>query len=138
MSDASPPGDDPRGRFRRLGRRILGEAEELTRERNFHVRDAVTAVLEGSDKAKSEIVRAVAREVRNYLDELGLKEDVRQILDNYALDARISINLRRLTDDERGPAAEKEAVSPVAAAPSADPPATPTAPAPVDGTGTGG
>lgn len=131
MSDASPPGDDPRGRFRRLGRRILGEAEELTRERNFHVRDAVTAVLEGGDKAKSEIVRAVAREVRNYLEELGLKEDLRQILDNYALDARISVNLRRLTEQERGGGEPREAISPAAAAPgSASAPPAPAAPEP--------
>jgi N-acetylmuramoyl-L-alanine amidase len=57
------------------------------------------AVLEGGDKAKTEIVRAVAREVRAYLEELGLRE----VMTDYSLEVRASFNLRKLTDLEKGP-----------------------------------
>lgn len=106
----------PAGRFRRLGRRILGDAEERAEaraearaegrpERTIlgDAREVFGAVLEGSDKAKSEVVRAVAREVRNYLDELGLKDDVHNLLTNYSFEIHASVNLRRLADHEKAP-----------------------------------
>lgn len=102
----------PAGRFRRLGRRILGDAEERAEaraegrpERTIlgDAREVFGAVLEGSDKAKSEVVRAVAREVRNYLDELGLKDDVHNLLTNYSFEIHASVNLRRLAEHEKAP-----------------------------------
>lgn len=103
------------GRFRRLGRRILREVEvERTveaREREGRearsilgdAKDVLGAVLEGSDKAKSEVVRAVAREVRNYLEELGLKDDLANLLTNYSFEIHASVNLRRLAEAEKAP-----------------------------------
>jgi hypothetical protein len=85
---AEPRGDRPE----RGERSILGEAREV-----------FGAVIEGGDKAKSEVVRAVAREVRNYLEELGLKEDVHNLLTNYSLEFHASVNLRRLADAEKAP-----------------------------------
>lgn len=61
-------------------------------------REVMGAVLEGGDKAKTEIVRAVAREVRAYLEELGLRE----VMTDYSLEVRASFNLRKLTDAEKG------------------------------------
>ncbi len=126
MADPTPPSDDPRSRFRRLGRRILGEEGDGARRFNVDVKEMVGAVLEGGDKAKTEIVRVVAREVRNYLEELGLKEDLNHLLTNYALEAKVSLNLRRLSNAEKGEAdaaalagvAERAAASP---SPSASP-----------------
>jgi hypothetical protein len=100
------------GRFRRLGRRILGDAdgEGNTREGRTILGDAKEvfgAVLEGGDKAKSEVVRAVAREVRNYLEELGLKDDLHNLLTNYSLELHASVNLRKLAESEKEPREDK-------------------------------
>lgn len=99
MSDPDRPDDEDRGpgsRFRRLGRRILGEGEAAGR---FSPREVVGAVLEGSDKAKTEVVRVIAREVRNYLEELGLRE----VLTDYSLEMHVSLNLRRLAEEDKLP-----------------------------------
>lgn len=96
-----PPEDAPRGRFRRFAKRILDESEEG----RFRVdaREVLHSVLEGSDKAKTEVVKAVAREVRHYLEESGLKEDVHNLLTNYSVEVKASVHLRRLDDAEKGP-----------------------------------
>lgn len=115
MSD-KPPGEDEAdeerrgrgGRFRRIGRRILGESEE-GKSILGEAREMVGVVLEGGDKARSEVVRTVAREVRNYLEELGLKEDLRKLMTNYSLELRASVNLRRLTPEEQEPPSKKGA-----------------------------
>lgn len=122
MSDREPP-DEPEdrpgpergGRFRRLGRRILGDPEGEPRpegkgERSIlgDAREAFGAVIEGGGQARSEVVRAVAREVRNYLDELGLKDDVKHLLTNYSFEIRASVNLRRLAESEKEPRPPKE------------------------------
>ncbi|MDP2313506.1 MAG: hypothetical protein Q8P41_11420 [Pseudomonadota bacterium] len=104
--------NDRGGRFRRLGRRIMGDAEGegQTREGRTILGDAKEvfgAVLEGGDKAKSEVVRAVAREVRNYLEELGLKDDLKNLATNYSLELHASVNLRRLAESEKAPREEK-------------------------------
>ena len=93
------------GRFRRLGRRILGELDEGKPIR-MEAREALGAILDTSDRAKTEIVRAVAREVRNYVEELGLKEDLHNLATNYSVEFRASIHLKRLTDEEKGPVIE--------------------------------
>ena len=127
MSDADRP-DNPedrpeRGsRFRRLGRRILGENED-GRTILGDAKEVFGAVLEGGDKAKTEVVRAVAREVRTYLDELGLKDDVRHLLTNYSVEVKASFNLRRLVDDDKVPARRSEGsqgAAPPGAAPRKD------------------
>ncbi len=93
------------GRFRRLGRRILGELDEGKPIR-MEAREALGAILDTSDRAKTEIVRAVAREVRNYVEELGLKDDLHNLATNYSVEFRASIHLKRLTDEEKGPATD--------------------------------
>ncbi len=98
------------GRFRRLGRRIMGSQEGGDREGRTILGDAKEvfgAVLEGGDKAKSEVVRAVAREVRNYLDELGLKDDFHNLVTNYSLELHASVNLRKLAEAEKAPREER-------------------------------
>lgn len=109
--------ESPRSRLRRLGRRILGEGEGHAR---FNPREVVGAVLEGSDKAKTEVVRVVAREVRNYLEELGLRD----VLTNYSLEVHMSLNLRQLSDAEKAP---REAARPPREPPAAEPAKEPAA-----------
>lgn len=108
MAADDPKDEEPRspaGRFRRLGRRLMGEGEASGR---FSARDVVDAVLEGSDKAKTEVVRAVAREVRHYLEELGLRE----FITDYSLEIHASVNLRKLAESEKAPRGETARPSP--------------------------
>ena len=81
-------------RLREFARRILSDDEERT----INAREVLGAVLDSGDKAKSELVRLVAREVRNYLEELGLHEDIKHLLTNYSLDVNASFSLRPLAD----------------------------------------
>ena len=97
---ATPP-DPERSRFRRIGRRLMGE-EGDGKPLRIEAREVLGAFLEGSDKAKSEIVRAIAREVRNYLEEMGLKDDIHHLLTNYSFEVKASVHLRRLAESDKG------------------------------------
>lgn len=96
------------GRFGRLGRRLLGEEGEAPRSFRVDAKEVLHSVLEGGDKAKTEIVKVVAREVRTYFEELGLKDDLHHLLTNYSFEVRASVNLRRLTESEKGVPAVEE------------------------------
>ena len=56
-------------------------------------RDAVFSLLETGDRAKTEMVRMVAREVRHYLDELRLGESLEHVARNYKLEVHASLAL---------------------------------------------
>lgn len=82
--------DDERNRARsrrlaRLGRRLLDRGGELGK-----------GVLETSDRAKTEAVRMIAREVRHYLDELRLKEDLLDLATSHSLEVSVSLSLKPL------------------------------------------
>ncbi len=78
-----------RGIARRLRKSPDGDSEE----------GLLSAVLETGDKAKSEIVRLVAKEVRGYLEALELHKDLKHILTNYSLEIKASINLKELVPE---------------------------------------
>ena len=78
----------PSGRLYRLGKRILDKGDD--------VKDLASAFIETSDRAKTEMVRMVAREVRNYLDELKLKEDFISLASNHSLEVNMSFHLKPL------------------------------------------
>ncbi len=103
-----PPENEKGGRFGRLGRRLLGEEGEAPRSFRVDAKEVLHSVLEGGDKAKTEIVKIVAREVRTYFEELGLKDDLHHLLTNYSFEVRASVNLRRLTEAEMGVPAVEE------------------------------
>ncbi len=86
--------EGPRPSLRGFARRILREGEDD--ERRIDPRELVGAVLDTGDKAKTEIVRLLAREVRGYLEALELHKDLRHILTNYSLDVHTSLSLRPL------------------------------------------
>ncbi len=79
--------------FSRFARRIQsgtglsGDAREL-----------VGALLETSDRAKTEAMRLVAREVRSYLQELG----VRELLTGHSLEVQLSLRLKPLVEAATG------------------------------------
>lgn len=121
------PGEHEKGgRFGRLGRRLMGEDGDGARSFRVDAKEVLHSVLEGGDKAKTEIVKVIAREVRTYFEELGLKDDLHHLLTNYSFEVKASINLRKLTDEEKGarpapPAAAEPAPAPAPAVePAAD------------------
>ena len=71
-------------------------------------REAVSALLETGDRAKTEMVRMVAREVRNYLGELKLGEELRHLLRDHKLEVHATFALRpnRAEPEAGRPAAE--------------------------------
>lgn len=91
-SDAPKPREDdradPRARERREARAVLG------------------ALLETGDKARTEMVRLVAREVRSYLEALELHKDLHHLLTHYSLEVKASIHLAPL--ERPRPAREKD------------------------------
>lgn len=108
MADEKKPEAEERRdapRIRDIARRLFpGDPDAPLRA---DVRDAVTAVLNTGDKAKSEMVRMVAREVRHYLEELKIGEDVRELLTNYSLDVHASISLQPLAGEKKAKATKK-------------------------------
>jgi hypothetical protein len=86
----------PRSGLRGFARRMLRESEDD--ERRIDPRELLGAVLDTGDKARTEIVRLLAREVRGYVEALELHKDLRHILTNYSLDIRTNLSLRPLAD----------------------------------------
>jgi hypothetical protein len=86
--------------------RVLKFAKRLTNRRELaeDTRVLVSALLNTSDKAKTEAVKLMAREFRGYLRELRLKEDLLELMRSHSLE--ISIHLKPLppgsSDDEGG------------------------------------
>ena len=83
----------PEPRLRDIARRFL--SDDVDRP-GINPREVLGAVIDGGDKAKSELVRMVAREVRTYLEGMGLDEDIRHLMTNYSLDVQASFSLKPL------------------------------------------
>ena len=108
MAEEQPPRDDEDaeradvseeeasgavGRLRRLGRKLM-ERKELADD----TRELLGAMLETSDRAKTEVVKMVAREVRTYLQELRVMDDLKDIMTSHSLELRMSMNLKPLVE----------------------------------------
>ena len=72
------------------------------------VRELAGAFLETSDRAKTEMVKMVAREVRTYLDELHLKEGLLDLARSNSLEVKLSLHLKPLDQDAPPPRDEKK------------------------------
>ena len=66
------------------------------------------SVLETGDKAKTEVVRMIAKEVRGYLEALELHKDLKYILTNYSLEIKASINLKELGQESSNEQTENQ------------------------------
>lgn len=78
-------------RVLRMARKLM-DRKELTQD----TRELLVSVLATSDKAKTEAVRMVAREVRNYLEALELKDELLNLITSYSLE--VSVRLKPLAD----------------------------------------
>lgn len=85
------------GLRRRLGR--LLNQRELAED----TREVIGGMLDISDRAKTEAVRLVAREVRNYLDELKIMDDMKDLVTSHSLEVKLSLHLKPLADEPEPP-----------------------------------
>ncbi len=81
-------GEGESGRLGRLTRRLL--------ERGDDAKLLLGSVLDSSDRAKNEMVRLMAREVRNYLEALRLKEDLVEFATSHRLEVKATFSLEPL------------------------------------------
>lgn len=114
MSDETleekPIEDGPnRGRpsLRGLARRILRDSDSISEgdedgkaSDSSMARDVLVAALATGDKARMELVRLVAREVRGYLEAMELHKDLHHLMTNYSLEVHASVNLKPLEERE--------------------------------------
>ena len=84
-----------RGLARRIfdGDREDDAASEEHQKEERGTRELLISALATGDKAKTEIVRLIAREVRSYLEALELHKDLHYLLTNYSLDVQASFSL---------------------------------------------
>jgi hypothetical protein len=80
------------GLRRRLGR--LLDRKELVED----TQSMLGGVLDVSDRAKTELVRLMARELRHYLDEMKVKEEVMELITSHSLEVKLSLHLKPLVD----------------------------------------
>jgi len=112
---------EDRGRpgLRNLARRIFeGDREEEGREdaesraerpaEERRTRELLISALATGDKAKTEIVRLLAREVRGYLEALELHKDLHYLLTNYSLDVQASFSLKPKSPASSTPSSDQE------------------------------
>ena len=84
---------------------------EDEQRRRLEAKAVLAALLETGDKAKTETIRMVAREVRGYLEALELHKDLNHLLTNYSLEVKASIHLEPLDRDSEGKAERAPAAS---------------------------
>lgn len=115
---------DDRDEKRRRGPDIRGAARKVLQDPGAPLRrtnELLEALMDGSDKVKTETVRQIGREVRTYLEGLGLDDAVLHLLTNYSLEVNASFRLKPLADavrkqDKREDAAADAAEAAVSAA----------------------
>jgi len=86
-------GESARSRLGRLTRRLVERGGDETR-------NLLGTVLDSSDRAKNEMVKMFAREVRHYLEALRLKEDVMELARSHSLEVHASFSLKPLLKEE--------------------------------------
>lgn len=87
----TPDVGDEDSRLRKFARRIL-DRKELAED----TKDLLSGMLATSDKAKSDFIRMMGREVGHWLDGLNLKQDLLDVATNYKLEIHASVHLSPL------------------------------------------
>ncbi len=94
---AEPPLDEHRDEE---GRGRLSRFTRILLDRGDDAKAVLGSVLDSSDRAKDQMVRMVAREVRNYLEALKLTEDLREFATSHSLEVKASFSLKPLAKPE--------------------------------------
>ena len=93
--------DEERDEKRRRGPDLRGAARKVLQDPAAPLKrtnELLGALLDSSDKVKTEAVRQVGREVRTYLEGLGLDDAVLHLLTNYSLEVNANFRLKPLED----------------------------------------
>ena len=90
-------------------KRMIGD-DDVERKES---REIISALIDTGDKAKSEVVRMVAKEARNYIEALDLHKDLHHLLTNYSLEVNASFSLKPLNKkaDSQTEPVEKEEIA---------------------------
>lgn len=86
------------GRIKGIARRLLRDSDE-DKDLKGDAKEFFNSILSTGDKAKTELLKALAREFRQYLTEMGVDRDIRHLLLNYSLDINASLSLKRKDSD---------------------------------------
>jgi hypothetical protein len=92
-------------RFIRAGAEAVVQTSEKIRERSeeLNPRDFVRGAAGLTARGKDEVMALIAREVRNYIDHLGLITEIERLASTYSLDVNASFRLRPLNPEEDDP-----------------------------------
>jgi len=85
-----------RARLRGVARRLIDEDTVQVTAKD--AKELMGAVLGASDKARKETIRLIGREIRVWLEGLGLDEGIHHLLTNYSLEVSASVSLKPLKE----------------------------------------
>ena len=92
--------DNKDGAIRSFARRLIGDDEKERKE----TREVISSLIDSGDKAKTEVVRILAKELRSYVGALDIHKDLHHLMTNYSLEVNASFSLKplakALTPDE--------------------------------------
>jgi hypothetical protein len=89
--DDSHVDEETQGRIFRFARKLMDR-----KDLGVDTRELLHSMAVTSDKAKTEAMKLIAREVRSYLDEMHLEDLIHQVLQSYSVE--VSIRLNPLSD----------------------------------------
>ena len=93
--------EETQGRIFRFAKKLMDR-----KELGVDTRELLHSMAVTSDKAKTEAMKLIAREVRNYLDEMHLEDMIHQVLQSYSVE--VSIRLKPLSEEGGQPAEDGE------------------------------
>ena len=85
-----------KSRFSRITKVLMDRGEDA--------RSVLGTMWDTSDRARSEMVKIFAREVRNYLDGMKLTEDLRDFATHHTLEVQASFRLKPIVEGDEKPA----------------------------------
>ena len=85
--------------IRDIAKKIL---KDDTGESTLDPKEMLSSLLQLSDKARTETVRLMAKEVRGYLEALEIKDELHEVLTSYSLDVSASFRLKPIPSVPEG------------------------------------
>jgi hypothetical protein len=97
-------------RFIRAGAEAVVHTSEKIREKGeeLNPRDLMRGAAGLTSRGKDEIVAMIAREVRNYVDHLGLVDELERLASTYSLEVSASFRLKPLAEAQEDDQADSD------------------------------
>ena len=103
--------EDRKEARRRFGPDLRGAARKVLQDPAAPLRrtnELLEALMDGSSQVKTDAVRQVGREVRTYLEGLGLDGALKHLVDNYSLEVSATFRLKPLAKALQDEALDEE------------------------------